>query len=132
MKKEQARNDGSADIRLQKAGKWQSPPQDGGISDKTLGGALRSWRHGALGTLGFQYFYVGRRGVGIGQCLMGLFVWVLLIKCFFEDEKLSSKLLVAAFFACLLTAISVSNYYKIKKGKLADNLGRNVTNQVSG
>ncbi len=108
------------------------PQQSGGVSDRTIGGALRNWRRGAMGTLGLQYFYVGRKSAGIGQCLMGLFLWGLFIECFLEDNKMSSKLLVAAFIVCLLIAISVSNYYKIKKGKLMDDLGRNITDKGFG
>lgn len=99
------------------------------ISDKTISGAIRSWRRGAFGTLGFQYFYAGRKNTGIGQCLVGIFLWGMLIRCFFEQNPLKEKLMVAAFLAALLAALSVLNYRKIKKGELQDEFGANIVNK---
>lgn len=96
----------------------------GGPGDKTISGAIRFWRYGLLGTLGVQYFYAGRKNAGVGQCLMGLFLWGLLIECFFEDIGFLHKLEFAAFVFAVLAAISVSNYRKIKQGKLQDEFGR--------
>lgn len=99
------------------------------VSDKTISGAIRSWRRGAFGTLGFQYFYAGRKNTGIGQCLVGIFLWGMLIRCFFEQNPLKEKLMVAAFLAALLVALSVLNYRKIKKGELQDEFGANIVNE---
>lgn len=90
---------------------------------KSVDGALRFWRYGAFGTLGLQYFYAGRPGAGIGQCLMGIFLWTLFIVSFFEPANLTSKLLFAVFLLTLLTFISARNYVKIKRGQFTDREG---------
>ena len=97
-----------------------------GNSDKTISGALKNWRRGALGTLGLQYFYAGRKDAGVGQCLMGIFLWALFIRAFFEEAVLSSRLVFAAFIAIVLAAVSIRGYVKIKRGKLTDEYGRTI------
>lgn len=94
------------------------------ISDKTISGAIRSWRRGAFGTLGFQYFYAGRKNTGIGQCLVGIFLWGMLIRCFFEQNLLKEKLMVAAFLAALLGGPLRTELQKNKRESCRMNLAQ--------
>lgn len=90
------------------------------LSQRNIDGALRFWRYGALGTLGLQYFYAGRFSMGIGQCLVGMFLWALLVISLFEPADTKSKFIFALSLLALLLFISVRGYMKIKRGQFTD------------
>ena len=91
---------------------------------RNIDDALRFWRYGALGTLGFQYFYAGRFSTGVGQCLVGMFLWTLFIVSLFEPIDIKSKFAFALFLLALLAFVSVRNYMKIKRGQFTDHEGQ--------
>lgn len=91
--------------------------------EKTVSGALRIWRLGGFGTLGFQYFYAGKRHTAAVQCLVGCFLWGMLLLCFLEDGRLVEKLAAAGFILAVLAFLSYTNYKKIIDGKLLDESG---------
>lgn len=96
------------------------------VSEKTISGALRSWRSGGFGTLGFQYFYAGRKHTAVVQCLVGGFLWGMLALCFLEKGRMVEKLAAAGFILAVLVFLSFSNYKKIVDGKLLDEFGASI------
>ena len=94
---------------------------------RCIEGALESWKLGAFGTLGFQYFYAGRPKTGICHVLMGLLLWGILGRGLLEPSSAADKLRFAFFMMAALVILSVSNYYKIKRGNLSDAAGQPIT-----
>ena len=93
------------------------------MEERTIAGALESWKKGAFGTLGFQYFYAGRKKTGICHVIMGMILWGILGRGLLENVGIIAKLRFAVFMLGALAILSISNYIKIRKGNLQDYQG---------
>ena len=96
-----------------------------GTSDIRKSKVLRSWTIGALGTLGFHYYAVGKIKKGIGRTLIGILGWAVLIALASDTDIRAHEtwpLPVIALLAILMIP-AIVDLIRILLGVFRDNVG---------